>query len=123
MSDEPQTPKTMDIISEILNDRVVMEAFARDAREQREKRFNDIVYSQYSFSIIYHPSQKNRLGVVDSFSIEGGYNAQYVLDLKIKYNVGISEIRIRKNGVKLKTLHLENNEEVSLPFRGIKLFK
>lgn len=109
-------------ISEILRDTNLLRIIDEESSNERRKRFNDIMNSQYSFSIIYHPQQKDRLGTVDSFGIEGGDMTQRILDLKIQYNVGISQIRISKNGKRIKTINLNGNQINSLPFKRIKLF-
>lgn len=111
----------MDIISEILNDPIVRYEIARDAVERRNRLRNIFLNSEYTFSIIYYSNQKNKLGMVDSFSIEGGKNAQLVLDLKMKYNVGISELRISRNRKRIQVIRFKGNEEKSKNYNPIKL--
>jgi len=116
---------SINVISELFNDSIFQKIMAEEREVERLKIKSlifEIIYSQYSFSIIYHPQQKNILGVVDSFQIEGGDNAQFVLDLKTKYNVGISQIRISKNGKRIRTINLKGNEVKSLNFKSIRLF-
>lgn len=111
----------MNLFSEILNDEVVMREIVRENVERRNNMRNLFLNSQYTFSLIYHPNQKNLLGSVDTFSIEGGINAQKVLNLKMMYNVGISQIRISRNGKRIKTINLKGNEQKSLNFKNISL--
>ena len=113
-------------ILEILNDDVVVEMFRRDAEERREQlvqRDRERYYSQYQFSIIYHPSVKNLLGTYDSFSVEGSVNAEAILRLKLIHNVGIQQIRVSQNGNRIRTINLSGNEEKSLNFRMMELFR
>jgi hypothetical protein len=93
-----------------------------EVRRERENELNLILNSEYTFSIIYYSTQKNLLGLVDTFRVEGGKNAQLVLDLKMEYNVGISEIRISRGGKRIKKITFSENEFRTKKYKSIKLF-
>jgi hypothetical protein len=114
--------KTDSFISGILNDVDVINAMRADAARAREEKLNLILNSEYTFSVIYHSNQKNLLGLVDTFRVEGGRNAQLVLDLKMEYNVGISEIRISRGGNRIKKITFSGNEFRTKNYKSIKLF-
>jgi hypothetical protein len=115
--------KTDSVVIEILNDVDVINAIRSEVKREREDKLNLILNSEYTFSIIYHSNQKNLLGLVDTFRVEGGRNAQLVLDLKMEYNVGISEIRISREGKRIKKITFSGNEFRTKNYKSIKLFK
>jgi hypothetical protein len=114
--------KTDSVVREILNDIDVIKAMRSEVRRERENELNLILNSEYTFSIIYYSTQKNLLGLVDTFRVEGGKNAQLVLDLKMEYNVGISEIRISRGGKRIKKITFSENEFRTKKYKSIKLF-
>jgi hypothetical protein len=112
------------ILHQIATDPAIREAFARLGETQRAQQLelmNQRFYSEYRFSIIYHPNQYEHMGRVDSFSVEGLDNAQMVMGFKMKYNVGIQQIKIRLNGEVVRTLNLSDNEyqTVSFSYKGL----
>jgi hypothetical protein len=111
----------MDIISEILNDSFLNYEIAKELAEKRAQKRDMFLNSQYTFSLVYYPNQKNKLGAVDTFQIEGGKNAVYVLGLKMEYNVGISELRISRNGKRIQVIRFKGNEEKSKKYNPIRI--
>jgi hypothetical protein len=93
----------------------------REREIQRTNRISQLMVSEFRFTIYYHPNQKNVLGVYDAFIIEGLETAQRVLNYKLQYNLGISDIRITVNGEVIKKLRFNGNEIKSLNFGQINL--
>jgi hypothetical protein len=61
--------KTDSVVIEILNDADIINAIRSEIRRERDDKLNLILNSEYTFSIIYHPNQKNLLGLVDTLEL------------------------------------------------------
>lgn len=113
------TPSEFSELIDVL--RVEAQRVRSEREVQRTNRISQLMISEFRFTIYYHPNQKNLLGVYDSFVVEGLETAQMVLNYKLQYNVGISNIRITSNGEVIKKIRFNNNEIKTVPSNQINL--